>query len=55
MQPFDIAVVTEDDKVIYHQVWAYNEREAERTISVFYKNAITLVGIIFAADDEGDN
>ena len=51
MGPYDIAVITGNEEVVTHQVYAGSEGEAVLSIRLFYKD-ITILGIIFAAEDK---
>jgi hypothetical protein len=50
MGPYDIAVITGDDAIVVHKVYAGTEDEAVGSIRTFYRD-ITIVGIILGADE----
>ena len=49
MEPYDIAVVTGNEEVITHLVYAGTQDEAILCIRVLYKDT-TIIGIIFGAE-----
>jgi hypothetical protein len=51
MGRYDIAVITGNEEVVTHQVYAGTEDEAVDCIRIFYKDH-TILGIIFAAEDK---
>jgi hypothetical protein len=51
MQPFDVTVVLANDEMYNHLVYSYNDTEAKRAISLFYRDS-TILGIIFGASDK---